>query len=74
MTSYVTHSIIILLKIFRDHRFVPRQRLFQVSKCITRYTKRRLFDVMWETVESSLRSQWTMTGVNPAHVTFNSLF
>ena len=46
-----SYSIIILVKVFSDHGFMPRQSFFKIRKGITGNTKRRGFDKTRKLVE-----------------------
>ena len=57
--SHRTYPIVVLVQIICDHRFVPRQRLFEISKCVARDSKRRGLDIMREFIEPALVSNVT---------------
>jgi hypothetical protein len=58
-TSHRTYPIVVLVQIICDHRFVPRQRLFKIGKCVARDSKRRGLDIMREFIEPALVSNLT---------------
>ena len=51
VTPLATHPIVVLIEVFRDHGFVPRERLLQVRERVARDAERRRLDVVRELVE-----------------------
>jgi len=64
LMSNATHSIVVLVQVIGDNRFVPSQSFFKICKCIAGDAKRRRFNVMREFVEPAIVSNLSTVSQN----------
>ena len=49
------YAVVVCFEVLRNHGLVPRERLLEVGKRVTRNAKRRILDVVRELIESARR-------------------